>query len=48
MAGRVMRPLAHPLAPVAGAVLAGLAYLAIQPATADMAAHAFRAWLFRQ
>ena len=29
-----------------GAALAGLAYLLIQPATADMAAHAFRAWLF--
>lgn len=29
-----------------GAVLASLLYLAIQPATADMAAHAFRAWLF--
>ena len=40
------RPLAHPLAPVVGAALAGLAYLLIQPATADMAAHAFRAWLF--
>src|SRR5918996_2620373 len=41
-----MRPLAHPIAPVAGAALAALAYLAVQPATADMAAHAFRAWLF--
>src|ERR671917_1538830 len=40
------RVLAHPLAPVAGAALAGIAYLAIRPATADMAAHAFRAWLF--
>lgn len=29
-----------------GAVLASVLYLAIQPATADMAAHAFRAWLF--
>ena len=29
-----------------GAALAGIAYLLIQPATADMAAHAFRAWLF--
>ncbi len=34
------------MAPVVGAALAGLAYLLIQPATADMAAHAFRAWLF--
>jgi hypothetical protein len=40
------RVLAHPLAPVVGVVLAGIAYLAVQPATADMAAHAFRAWLF--
>src|SRR5918998_5999614 len=40
------RVLAHPLAPVAGAALAGIAYVAVQPATADMAAHAFRAWLF--
>jgi hypothetical protein len=40
------RVLAHPYAPVAGAALAGVAYLVIQPATADMAAHAFRAWLF--
>jgi hypothetical protein len=31
---------------VAGAALAALAYLAVRPATADMAAHAFRAWLF--
>ena len=40
------RPLAHPIAPVVGAALAALAYLLIEPATADMAAHAFRAWLF--
>ena len=40
------RLLAHPIAPVAGAALGSLIYLAIQPATADMAAHAFRAWLF--
>ena len=38
--------LAHPLAPVVGVALAAIAYLAIRPATADMAAHAFRAWLF--
>lgn len=41
-----MRRLAHPFAPVVGVALAGIAYLAISPATADMAAHAFRAWLF--
>src|SRR3954452_13841390 len=40
------RVLAHPLAPVVGAALVGIAYLAIRPATADMAAHAFLAWLF--
>ena len=40
------RVFAHPLAPVVGAALVGIAYLAIRPATADMAAHAFRAWLF--
>ncbi len=40
------RPLVYPWAPVAGAALAAALYLAIQPATADMAAHAFRAWLF--
>jgi hypothetical protein len=42
----VRRPFAHRLAPVAGVTLAAIAYLAIRPATADMAAHAFRAWLF--
>jgi hypothetical protein len=42
----VRRALAHPLAPVVGVALAGVAYLALRPATADMAAHAFRAWLF--
>src|SRR5918996_1103915 len=42
----VRRALAHPLAPVVGVALAGVAYLAIRPATADMAAHEFRAWLF--
>ena len=40
------RVLAHPFAPVVGAALAGVVYLAVRPATADMAAHAFRAWLF--
>src|ERR671924_46619 len=40
------RALAHPLAPVVGAALAAGVYLAIRPATADMAAHEFRAWLF--
>jgi hypothetical protein len=36
----------HPFAPVVGAALAGVVYLALRPPTADMAAHAFRAWLF--
>jgi hypothetical protein len=40
------RVLAHPFAPVVGAALAAIVYLAVQPPTADMAAHAFRAWLF--
>jgi hypothetical protein len=40
------RALAHPLAPVVGVALAAIAYLLVRPATADMAAHAFRAWLF--
>src|SRR5918997_1578996 len=40
------RALVQPLAPVVGASLAAIAYLAVMPATADMAAHAFRAWLF--
>ncbi len=40
------RALEHPLAPVVGAVLFGLVYLAAAPATADMAGHTFRAWLF--
>src|SRR5690606_18332722 len=40
------RALAHPYAPVVGAALGAIAYLAIRPATADMAAHTFRAWLF--
>jgi hypothetical protein len=42
----VRSTLAHPLAPVVGVALAGVVYLAVRPATADMAAHAFRAWLF--
>jgi hypothetical protein len=42
------RALAHPLAPAVAGALAGLAYLAAAPATADMAAHTYRTWLFRQ
>src|ERR671931_2767534 len=40
------RALANPLAPVVGAGRAGVANLRVRPASADMAAHAFRAWLF--
>src|SRR4051794_41662444 len=37
----------HPFAPVVGCALACLVYLVMRPATADMAAHAYRAWLFQ-
>src|SRR5919197_2893477 len=40
------RAFANPLAPVVGAGRAGVANLRVRPASADMAAHAFRAWLF--
>ena len=40
------RAFEHPLAPALGCALACLAYLILQPATADMAAHSYRAWLF--
>ena len=40
------RLLEHPLAPAAGCALGGAAYLLARPATADMAAHAYRTWLF--
>jgi hypothetical protein len=40
------RALVHPLAPTVGTALAALAYLLWAPATADMAAHTYRAWLF--
>jgi hypothetical protein len=42
----VRRLIGHPFAPVVGAALAGVVYLVVMPPTADMAAHAFRAWLF--
>src|SRR3954447_13718097 len=38
----------HSLAPALGCALAGLVYLAAAPATADMAGHTYRTWLFRQ
>src|SRR3954465_15081249 len=37
----------HPFAPALGCALACLVYLVMRPATADMAAHAYRAWLFQ-
>ena len=42
------RALEHPLAPVLGAILFGLVYLAAAPPTADMAGHTFRTWLFER
>src|SRR3954467_11452950 len=41
------RAFEHPLAPALGCVLACAVYLLAQPATADMAAHSYRAWLFQ-
>jgi hypothetical protein len=42
----VRRAFAHPLAPVLAAAGAGLLCLIAAPATADMSAHTFRAWLW--
>src|SRR4051794_41951800 len=41
------RALTHPVAPVVATAIAALAYVLWAPATADMAAHTYRAWLFR-
>src|SRR4051794_16021963 len=41
------RALEHPLSPALGCAAFCVAYLIAQPATADMAAHAYRAWLFQ-
>jgi len=41
------RAFVHPLAPALGCALVGLGYLLATPATADMAAHSYRAWLFQ-
>jgi hypothetical protein len=41
------RALQHPLAPALGCLLAGVLYLLAAPATADMAAHDYRTWLFQ-
>ena len=40
------RAFEHPLAPALGCALVCVVYLLAQPATADMAAHSYRAWLF--
>ena len=37
----------HPLAPSLACALVGVVYLIHPPATADMAAHSYRAWLFQ-
>src|SRR4051812_41326104 len=41
------RALEHPLAPALGCALVCVGYLVASPATADMAAHSYRAWLFQ-
>jgi hypothetical protein len=41
------RALTHPAAPVLGCAVGCLIYLIAHPATADMAAHSYRAWLFQ-
>ena len=40
------RAFEHPLAPALGCALLCVVYLLVAPATADMAAHSYRAWLF--
>src|SRR3954454_6301755 len=41
------RAFEHPLAPALGCAAVCAVYLLAQPATADMAAHSYRAWLFQ-
>jgi hypothetical protein len=43
----IRRALVHPLAPILGMALAAVVYVQWAPATADMAAHTYRAWLFQ-
>src|ERR1700750_2559597 len=40
------RAFEHPWAPALGWGILGVVYMLAQPATADMAAHSYRAWLF--
>ena len=42
----IRRAVLHPLAPTFGCAVLCVAYLLVAPATADMAAHSYRAWLF--
>src|SRR5215218_1261425 len=42
-----MRAVLHPLAPALGCAFVCAVYLLAEPATADMAAHSYRAWLFQ-
>src|SRR3954454_2572128 len=44
----VRRAFEHPLAPALGCAIVGVVYMLARPATADMAAHSYRAWLFQQ
>ena len=46
-AGLMRRAFEHPLAPALGCAMVCVVYLLAQPATADMAAHAYRTWLFQ-
>jgi len=41
------RAFEHPLAPALGCAILGAVYMLAQPATADMAAHSYRVWLFQ-
>src|SRR5690349_12306094 len=41
------RAFEHPLAPAIGCAVLGVVYMLAQPATADMAAHSYRVWLFQ-
>ncbi len=42
------RAFEHPLAPALGCAVLGVVYLLAHPATADMAAHDYRTWLFQK
>ena len=42
------RAFEHPWAPALGCAILGAVYMLAQPATADMAAHSYRVWLFQK